>query len=253
MQSESLYNRIGETYSLYRQPDPRLAQAILAALGNCQRIVNVGAGTGSYEPSDRAVVAIEPSQEMIRQRPDYTAPVICASAEHLSFADGEFDAALAILSIHHWTDWQAGLREMYRVARDRVVLLTWDPSHPGFWLVQDYFPDLLECDRQLFPAIEAIKNVLGEIGVQVVPIPHDCIDGFLGAYWRRPAAYLDAGVRSAISTFSRITAITPRLYHLQTDIESGKWIAHNAEILELDDLDIGYRLVICSKEMSKNP
>jgi SAM-dependent methyltransferase len=242
------YDRIGANYSLYRQPDPRLMQAILTALGGSQQIVNVGAGTGSYEPSGCTVVAVEPSREMIRQRGRWTAPAVCASAEQLPFANGRFDAALAILSIHHWGDWQAGLREMHRVAHDRIVLLTWDPTHAGFWLVQDYFPDLLECDRQIFPTIAAMETVLGKIEVQVLPIPHDCVDGFLGAYWRRPSAYLDAGVRSAISTFSRITTISPRLAHLRADLESGDWAAKNADILELDQLDLGYRLVVCSKK-----
>lgn len=247
MQPKTLnYDKIGGTYCSYRQPDPRLAQAILAALGDAQRIVNIGAGTGSYEPSDRIVVAVEPSQEMIRQRGDHAAPAICAAAEHLPFVDQSFDAAMAILTLHHWSNWQAGLQEMDRVARDRIVLLTWDPLHPGFWLVQDYFPDLLDYDRQLFPEIAAIEAVLGNIDVQPVLIPHDCTDGFLGAYWRRPSAYLDAGVRSAISTFSRIRAICPRLDRLRTDIDSGDWAAKNAEILTLDQLDLGYRLVIYS-------
>lgn len=119
-----LYDQIGENYSHYRQPDPRLAQAIVTTLGNAQKIVNVGAGTGSYEPSDRTVIAVEPSAEMIRQRGERSAPVVCAFAEQLPFADESFDAALTVLSMHHWTDWQAGLREMRRVARDRVVLFT---------------------------------------------------------------------------------------------------------------------------------
>lgn len=242
-----LYDQIGENYSHYRHPDPRLAQAILTALGDAQTIVNVGAGTGSYEPSDRTVVAVEPSREMIRQRGEHAAPVVWASAEQLPFTDESFDAALTVLSIHHWTDWQAGLREMHRVARDRVVLFTWDPTHPGFWLVQDYFPDILEYDRPLFPTISAIRSVLGNVDIQAFPIPHDCTDGFLGAYWRRPAAYLDAGVRSAISSFSRIDAVAPRLDRLRADIKSGAWATKNAAILEREQLDIGNRLVICSK------
>lgn len=240
----SNYDKIGENYSRYRRPDSRLSQAILTALGNAQKVVNVGAGAGSYEPRDRDVVAVEPSSEMIRQRANNAAPAFCASAEQLPFVDGTFDAAMAILSLHHWADWQAGLREMRRVSRDRVILLTWEPTHPGFWLVQDYFPDILDCDRQIFPTITAIEAILGEIDVHTVPIPHDCVDGFLGAYWRRPSAYLDAGVRSAISTFSRLTTITPQLDRLRADLESGNWVAKNAEILGLDQLDIGYRLVI---------
>jgi len=238
------YDNIGKNYCLYRQPDPRLAQAILMALGDTQKIVNVGAGTGSYEPSDRTVVAVEPSSEMIRQRRNSSASVVVAQAESLPFTDGAFDAALAVLSIHHWSDWQAGLREMRRVARDRVVLLTCDLDRADFWLVRDYFPDILESDRQIFPTISAIESVLGKIEVQELPIPHDCLDGFLGAYWRRPSAYLNAVVRSSISAFWRIGEISSGIDRLQADIESGSWALANADILKLEQLDLGYRLVI---------
>jgi SAM-dependent methyltransferase len=241
------YDRIGISYPSYRQPDPRLAKAILAALGDSQQIINVGAGTGSYEPSDRSVIAVEPSREMIQQRGSRKATAVIASAEQLPFIDQSFDAALAILTIHHWLDWPAGLREMWRVTRDRIVILTWDSTHSGFWLVQDYFPDILECDRKLFPTISEIESVLGKSNIQIVPIPHDCTDGFLGAYWRRPSVYLNAEARLSISSFSRIAHIEPRLDRLQSDIESGVWAAKNAAILELKQLDIGYRLVICSK------
>lgn len=238
------YDNIGKNYGLYRQPDPRLAQAILIALGDSQKIVNVGAGTGSYEPSDRTVVAVEPSSEMIRQRRNNSASVVVAQAENLPFADKEFEAALAVLSIHHWSDWQAGLREMRRVARDRVVLLTCDLDRAYFWLVRDYFPDIRSSDRQIFPTISAIENVLGKIEVQEIPIPHDCLDGFLGAYWRRPSAYLDVGVLSSISAFWRIGEICSGIDRLQADIESGRWAVANADILKLEYLDLGYRLII---------
>lgn len=238
------YNNIGKNYSFYRQPDPRLAQAIQMALGDSQKIVNVGAGTGSYEPSDRIIVAVEPSSEMIRQRRNSSASVVVAQAESLPFADGEFDAALAVLSIHHWSDWQAGLREMRRVARDKVVLFTCDLDRADFWLVRDYFPDILESDRQVFPTISAIENVLGKIEVQEIPILHDCVDGFLGAYWRRPSAYLDVGVRSSISAFWRIGEICSGFDRLQADIESGRWAVANADILQLEQLDLGYRLIV---------
>lgn len=248
MQPEILdYDRIGINYLSHRQPDPRLARAILAALGDSQQIINVGAGTGSYEPKNRSVIAVEPSREMIQQRGKSKAPTVIASAEQLPFMDESFDASLAILTIHHWLDWQAGLREMWRVTRDHMVILTWDSTHPGFWLVQDYFPDILDCDRKIFPTIPEIESVLGTINIQIVLIPHDCTDGFLGAYWRRPSAYLDAEVRLSISSFSRIAHIQSRLDRLQADLESGAWAAKNAEILELEQLDIGYRLVICSK------
>jgi len=181
---------------------------------------------------------------MIHQRKNNSAAVVCASAENLPFADNTFDAALAILSVHHWSDWQLGLQEMQRVARDRVVILTWEPTHSGFWLLQDYFPDILDCDRRIFPIIPAFERVLGKIDVQKVPIPHDCLDGFLGAYWRRPSAYLDPQVRSAISTFSRIDDVSSRCDRLQSDIESGRWAAKNADILDIEQLDIGYRIII---------
>lgn len=238
------YDHIGKNYNIYRQPDPRIARTIFAALGNSQKIVNVGAGTGSYEPTDRFVVAVEPSSEMIKQRKINSAEVICAKAENLPFADNTFDAALAILAVHHWFDWEVGLREMQRVARDKIVILTWDPTHEGFWLVRDYFPDILDCDRGIFPIIPAFERVLRKIDVQKVPIPHDCLDGFLGAYWRRPSAYLDPEVRSAISTFSRIENVSSRCDRLRSDIESGRWARKNADILDIEQLDIGYRLII---------
>lgn len=239
------YDHIGKNYSLHRQPDPRIAQAIVAALGNSQKIVNVGAGTGSYEPTNRVVVAVEPSTEMIKQRKINSVEVVCAKAENLPFADNTFDAALAILTVHHWFDWEAGLREMQRVVRDKVVILTWDPTHEGFWLVQDYFPDILDCDRGIFAIIPAaFERVLGKIDVQKVPIPHDCLDGFLGAYWHRPSAYLDPQVRAAISAFSRINNVASRCDRLRSDIESGHWAAKNADILNLQELDIGYRLLV---------
>ncbi|BAZ37155.1 putative MerR-family transcriptional regulator [Calothrix sp. NIES-4101] len=181
---------------------------------------------------------------MIKQRKVNSAEVICAKAENLPFADNAFDVALAILSVHHWFDWEDGLREMRRVARDKVVILTWNPTHEGFWLVRDYFPDILDCDRSIFPTIPAFERVLGKIDVQKVPIPHDCLDGFLGAYWRRPSAYLDPEVRSAISTFARIDNVASRRDRLRSDIENGLWARKNADILDIEQLDIGYRLII---------
>jgi len=168
--------------------------------------VNVGAGAGSYEPSDRSVVAVEPAMTMIRQRRPGSAPVVQASATELPFRDDGFAVALAILTVHHWPDQARGLDEMARVARRRVVVVTWDPSTSGFWLVDDYFPEIVEIDRPLFPSIEDFRKVLGRVEVHPLPIPHDCVDGFLGAYWRRPHAYLDAGC-AARSPHSRSSTI----------------------------------------------
>lgn len=240
-----LYDRIGHDYSARRKPDPRIAEAILRALGDAGTVVNVGAGAGAYEPTDRQVVAVEPSRTMIAQRGNGSAPVIQASATALPFRDGCFDAALAILTVHHWPDQQLGLRELRRVARNRIVVLTWDRSSPGFWLT-DYFPEILDIDRRIFPASGEFGRSLGPVWVEPVPIPHDCTDGFLGAYWRRPAAYLDERVRSAISTFSKLSGIEPTLDRLSADLESGEWGRRHGDLLTKTELDLGYRLIVGS-------
>jgi SAM-dependent methyltransferase len=242
----SRYDVIGGEYGRYRVPDPQIAKAIHDALGGAESVLNVGAGVGSYEPADRTLVAVEPSSAMIRQRPIGAAAAVRASAEHLPFADAAFDVSLGVLTIHHWSNRREGLREMARVARGRVVLFTWDPTHPGFWLVRDYFPEVLELDRSIFPPLTELKEILGPIDVSVVPIPRTCTDGFLGAYWRRPEAYLDPGVRSAISTFTRIEDAESGLARLREDLRNGTWTQRNAEIMGLEHLDLGYRLVVAA-------
>ena len=241
--SEPLYDQIGIGYSDYRRPDPRIAARIDAALGPCRSVLNVGAGTGSYEPRDRSVVAVEPSAEMIGQRREPAACVIQADAVRLPFKDGSFDASLAILTLHHWPDKARGLAELRRVARERVVILTWDPEHAEFWLIQDYLPEILEIDRRDFPALREIEKTLGPIEVEALAIPADCVDGFLGAYWRRPAAYLDPRVRAAISIFSKLDA-TAALARLESDLAGGTWKARYSELLARSELDVGYRLIV---------
>ena len=241
--SEPLYDQIGIGYSDYRRPDPRIAARIEAALGTCRSVLNVGAGAGSYEPSGRSVLAVEPSAEMIRQRRQTAARAIQADAGHLPFEDRSFDASLAILTIHHWPDKARGLAELRRVARDRVVILTWDPEHTAFWLIQDYLPEITEIDRRDFPTLREIESALGPIETEAVAIPADCVDGFLGAYWRRPAAYLDPRVRSAISIFSKLDA-TAATARLEADLADGTWKARNGELLARAELDVGYRLIV---------
>lgn len=241
---QQLYDTIGLDYGRYRRPDPRIAAAIMRALGDLAPIVNVGAGTGSYEPTDRPVVAVEPSMAMIRQRPIRTIPVVQASATDLPFRDAAFAAALAILTIHHWPDRVRGLRELVRVARHRLVLLTYDPTPTGFWLVEDYFPAIREVDRQILPTLEEIRHAVGPVDVHPLPIPHDCTDGFLGAYWRRPPAYLDPGVRSAISTFAKLPDLDAGLTRLRDDLVDGTWERRHGHLLHQPALDLGYRLVI---------
>lgn len=240
----ALYDEIGQTYAAHRTVEPRLAAPLWDALGSARTVLNVGAGTGSYEPPDRSVVAVEPSAVMIAQRSLGAAPAVQARSESLPFADGTFDAVLAVLTIHHWADVRRGLTECARVARDRVVLLTWDPASEGFWLVRDYFPDLLSVDRALFPTITTIADTLGKLVCRTLPIPADCADGFLGAFWRRPEAYLDPAVRGGMSSFSRITNVDSRIERLGDDLASGAWQRQHGALLGQDVLDIGYRLVI---------
>ncbi|HEX6368145.1 MAG TPA: class I SAM-dependent methyltransferase [Longimicrobium sp.] len=242
--SPALYDRIGVGYAAWRRADPRIAARIVDALGSARTMVNVGAGAGSYEPADRVVVAVEPSAEMVRQRPPSAAPAVRASADRLPFRDRAFDAAMAVLTIHHWPDWRAGVGEMRRVARGPVAILTWDPDHPGFWLVQDYFPEILEIDRIILPRLVEIERILGPCDVRPVPIPSDCSDGFLGAYWRRPEMYLDPGARGAISSFAKIRTPHSGLDRLRADLADGTWARRHGPLLALAELDVGYRLVV---------
>ena len=238
------YDVIGRSYSTRRQPDPRLVARLDALIACDTTVLNVGAGTGSYEPPRSGVVAVEPSTVMLNQRPLSSAPAVRAIAEALPFQDDAFDVVLAVLTLHHWNEQRRGLEECARVARDRVVILTWDPDAEGFWLVRDYFPDILAIDRQIFPSMHLLRAALGPLDVQPVPVPWDCVDGFLGAYWRRPEAYLDAEVRGHISTFGRLANIDSRLERLANDLRSGAWERRNPELRGLAELDVGYRLVV---------
>jgi SAM-dependent methyltransferase len=239
----SRYDRIGVNYSELRKPDPRIAARIEAALGEAKTVLNVGAGTGSYEPAGREVTALEPSIEMIRQRRVPAAAVVRGRAEELPFADDRFDASMAVLTVHHWSDRAKGLREMRRVTRGPVVILTYDPAFRGFWLA-DYIPELVTLDEAQMPRMADYETWLGPVRIAPVPIPHDCTDGFLCAYWRRPAAYLDPKVRAAISSFWALGDVTEALARLERDLASGAWAQRHSGLLALDALDCGYRLVV---------
>jgi SAM-dependent methyltransferase len=244
----ALYDAIGRNYGGFRRPDSRIAAAMEAALGDAVSVANIGAGTGSYEPAGRTVIAVEPSEVMIAQRPAGVAPCLKGSAEALPLEDACVDAAMAVLSVHHWTDLERGLREMARVARKRAVLLTWIPDGPPFWLTEDYFPEIAAHDREIMPSsaalIAMLERAIGPAQVTPLPIPHDCSDGFLCAYWRRPEAYLSAEVRGAMSSFARIDA-EAGLARLRADISSGRWATRNSHLMTLDALDVGYRIVCC--------
>ena len=237
------YDRIGRSYVATRAEDPRIAAAIHAALGDARTVLNVGAGAGAYEPHDRDVTAVEPSAVMRAQRPPDAALCIDARAEALPFADGAFDAAMAVLSDHHWSDRLAGLRELGRVA-PRAVVFQWDPTFADeFWLVRDHL--------RRFPPVEGasfagVRQTLGASREIVVPIPHDCRDGFLMAYWRRPEAYLDPVIRANISVFALLppAEVDAMVESLRADLESGAWARRNAELLDRDALDLGYRIFV---------
>jgi SAM-dependent methyltransferase len=228
-----------------RREDPRIAARIRAALGDARTLLNVGAGAGAYEPADLDVTAVEPSAVMRGQRPPTAVPAIDASAEALPFADGSFDAVMAVLSDHHWSDHGRGLAEMRRVARRRV-LFTWEPRTAlDSWLVRDYLPGFVRFSPPGY-ALEQTLDRLGGGRIEAVPIPHDCMDGFLHAYWRRPEAYLDEQVRAGISVFARLTPeeVEDGLARLSADLESGEWQRRNGALLDLEELDLGYRLVV---------
>ena len=238
------YDAIGKTYSRYRRPDTRVTALIDAALGTARTIINVGSGSGSYEPKRRGVVAVEPSWTMIGQRRNEAAPVVRAVAERLPFADDSFDVALAILTIHHWSDCEAGLRELTRVAR-RQVIMTWDPALMAkFWLVGDYLQEIsrMEADLATLGHVEAALNVAE---IHTVPVPWDCSDGFLGAYWRRPEIYLDPAARAAISGIARYepSALSHAMQRLEQDLADGSWKRRHKDLLQLPEIDLGYRLV----------
>ena len=237
-----LYDTIGINYAELRRPDARIAEQIHRALGNARSVLNIGAGTGSYEPADKQVTAVEPSGEMIQKRAASTAVVVQASADSLPFDDNVFDASMAILTIHHWPDKAAGLREMRRVTRGAIVLLTFDPSSRP-WLT-DYLPELVALDENQMPAMSQYVDWLGPVSVEPVMVPHDCSDGFLYAYWRRPEAYLDQRIRSGSSSFWSISGLEGGLARLAGDLGSGEWERTYGELGRRQEYDAGYRIVI---------
>ncbi len=244
MATPHAYDSIGAHYIRNRRPDPRIARQIHRALGSARTVVNVGAGTGSYEPTDRFVVPVEPSARMIAQRRDRRA--VRAVAEALPFSRASFDVAMAVLTVHHWRDQPAGLRELRRVA-ERCVVLAFDPSRLRyFWLARDYLPVLAEVEERRAPPIEMVADTLGADTIEVVPVPWDCADGFQSAYWRRPEQYLDPSVRAGISTFAEVdpAAIRAGLDRLAADLESGRWRELNRDLLGRSELDCGYRLLV---------
>jgi SAM-dependent methyltransferase len=241
------YDTIGRTYTRTRRPDPRIASRIARAIGDSSRVVNVGAGAGGYEPTDRFVVGVDPSVTMLAQRPGGAGPAVRGVAEQLPFDDGAFGAAMATLTLHHWSDVERGLSELRRVAPRQVVLF-FDPAWtPRYWLVADYQPDLDQiASERNAPDAQRIGAVLDVRAVEPVPVPADCTDGFGGAYWNRPELYLDPDAQAGISSFARLPALArdDLTRRLRADLESGAWDARHGHLRDLDELDLGYRLLI---------
>ncbi|MDX8149876.1 class I SAM-dependent methyltransferase [Lentzea sp. BCCO 10_0061] len=245
MSGTDLYDEIGTGYSWGRRTDPRWMAKILAALGTARTIADVGAGTGSYEPRDRTVLALEPSVEMIRQRPPGASPAVRAVAEALPVRDHAVDAALAVLTVHHWTDWRAGLAELRRIAPLQVVLAYDTRRHTDFWFVREYVPEIADLERTR-PSADDIAHELGARSVTVLPLPWDFTDGVFPAYWRRPAAYLDPRVRRACSALAQTDpgAVDRGVRRLRADLDSGRWSEQHQDLLDLDEWDAGFRLIV---------
>ena len=237
---KSLYDTIGKGYSLGRRTDPRVAASIHIHLEGAASIVNIGAGAGSYEPEAVQLTAVEPSIEMIRQRPEGAHPVRQASAESLPFEDNAFTHAMTVLSIHHWRDQVAAFDEIKRVITRRFVAVTWNPDAERFWLTEDYFPEIHDMDQAIFPTMEALGGVFEGIRFYPLPVPANCIDGFLGAYWSRPRAYLDPTVRQTMSSFSKIHDVERRIQRLRDDLDSGRWDSKYGDLQDRESLDLGY-------------
>jgi SAM-dependent methyltransferase len=243
MASSQKYDTIGRGYATFRQPDRRIEAQIWAAVGDAWRIVNVGAGTGSYERHERAMVAVEPSAVMISQR-DGRVPVVRASAETLPFPDQSFDVALALMTVHHWADAHRGLTELRRVAA-RQVVFTFDPAmHDSLWVFNEYVPAALGLADHT--PLDLVLDALETDQIEIVATPADCSDGFASAYWRRPEQYLSPIARGNISAFARLdqTLVEPGIAQLARDLASGVWQERHADLMAQESLDAGLRLVI---------
>jgi SAM-dependent methyltransferase len=239
----ALYDDIGNNYSVTRCTDPKIAEQLYSELHGATRIVNIGAGTGSYEPENIELVAVEPSSVMISQRKVGSHRVEQAFAEQLPFENHSFSHAMTVLSMHHWHNRARAFHEINRVVTEKFVAITWDPKSEPFWLTRDYFPEIYELDKSIFPDLEELSEYFDEVTIRPLPIPSDCQDGFLTAFWKRPEAYLSSQVRQAMSPFSRIKNLSEGLQKLEDDLASGVWAINNHAILDSSYLDVGYRLV----------
>ncbi|MEM0954300.1 MAG: methyltransferase domain-containing protein [Pseudomonadota bacterium] len=237
------YDRIGLNYTIQRRTDPRLAAALASELKSAQRLLNLGAGTGSYEPKHSELVALEPSREMLQQRPPAAHPAVQGCAETLPFPKASFSHSMTVLSMHHWSNRAQAFSEINRVTRERFVAISWDPSAAPFWLTRDYFPQIIADDVKNFPAITELEQHFDDVRSRPLPIPEDCQDGFLAAFWKRPEAYLSAEIRQSISSFASLPGLEQGLTALRADLEDGSWAERNASLSAATALDAGYCLI----------
>jgi SAM-dependent methyltransferase len=245
--SEPTYDELGRGYAGVRRADPRIAARIDAALGEARTVLNVGAGAGSYEPADREVTAVEPSATMIAQRPSGAAPVVQASAERLPFPDNSFDAAMAVLTVHHWADLNAGLNELQRVARQRIVLVTFDPEAlASLWIAHDYFPAILELRRRTTVTNKGLAAMLSAASIHQLPVPRDCEDLFFAALWARPEMFFDDDVLRPMWVWQSISEAARRdgRARLAADLASGAWEERHGHLRSRAELDVGLRIVV---------
>jgi ubiquinone/menaquinone biosynthesis C-methylase UbiE len=244
--SRAAYDKIGVNYTDFRRADPRLEARVWAALGDAGSVVNVGAGTGSYEPRDRELIAVEPSALMIAKRPPGSAPAIEGVAEALPLGDDSLDAAMGVFTIHHWSDLDAGLAEMRRVARERIVLLTIDAEkNTEIWTLAEYFPGAMALEREAMPSMEVLTAALPKAAVEVVPAPSRCRDEFTSALWDRPELFLEPATLRASSLWHRLSAeeIEAGQERLRADLESGRWDEKHGHLRTLPELDVGLRIL----------
>ncbi len=246
----ALYETIGQTYTSTRQADPRIANQVLRALNSARSVLNVGAGAGNYEPVDVRIVAVDPSVTMLRQRTAGHGPVVLGVASHLPFQDGTFDVAMGTFTLHHWPELGAGLREVRRVSRQQVFLM-YEPSFASRMWIVEYFPEIMDLPQERrAPSVDDLGQYLNITDVQVVPVPHDCSDGFGGAYWARPEVYLQPDVQAGMSM---LAALDPDIRdvgtaRLRASLESGDWDRRYGHLRFQNEADLGYRLVIAGSQ-----
>ena len=241
------YASIGTVYRNYRVADPRIAAFVHAALADARTVLNIGAGTGSYEPTDRLVTAVEPSATMRHKRPPHLPAAVDACAEHLPFPDQSFDAAMGTFTVHQWSDLAAGLREVRRVTRGPVVFLTCDPALLRTYWLYEYSPEAIETEASRYPQIPELAAGLGGVTtVTSVPIPLDCTDGFNDAYYGRPEMLLDPAARLACSAWSFVAPAAVARFEasLARDLADGTWDARHGHLRKQEYLEGSLVLVV---------